>query len=107
MPEYALKATVDTDRMRAAAEEASALMRTLGHSGRLMILCHLVDGEKTVNELAELAGMSQSSLSQHLARMRRENLVVANRVSQSVYYSLSSGDVKCVIETLYDIFCKS
>lgn len=107
MPGNAANVRVDTNRMHAAAEEASALMRTLGHSGRLMILCHLVDGEKSVNELAELTGMSQSGLSQHLARMRRENLVVASRVSQSVYYSLSSGDVRRIIETLYDVFCAS
>lgn len=105
MPGHALKTPVDTDRMRVAADEASALMRTLGHSGRLMILCHLVDGEKSVNELAELTGISQSGLSQQLARMRRENLVEANRVSQSVYYSLQSGDVQRIIETLYEVFC--
>ncbi|NNC78114.1 MAG: winged helix-turn-helix transcriptional regulator [Woeseiaceae bacterium] len=74
--------------MRAAAVEASTMMKTLGHSGRLMILCHLADGEKSVGELVDLLNMPQSSLSQHLARMRAENLVETRRESQAVYYRL-------------------
>ena len=91
--------------MQRAADEASALMKTLGHSGRLMILCYLANGEKSVGELAELLEMPQSSLSQHLARMRAENLVETRRESQSVFYRLEGEKVRRVIDTLYDLYC--
>ena len=80
-------------------------MKTLGHSGRLMILCNLADGERSVGDLAERLEMSQSSLSQHLARMRNEGLVTARRESQTVYYSLVKGEAQSIIESLYEIYC--
>lgn len=92
-------------QMAAAAERASAMMKTLGHSGRLMILCNLATGERAVGELADELDISQSALSQHLARMRAEGLVTARRESQTVYYQLSDGEVRSVIESLYAIFC--
>lgn len=82
------------------------MLKTLGHSGRLMILCHLADGEKSVGELVELLDMPQSSLSQHLARMRAENLVETRRVSQTVYYRLENKPVQKIIGTLYELYCK-
>ena len=94
-------------KMEQAAERASALMKVLSHRGRLMILCHLADGEKSVGELADTLQMSQSSLSQHLARMRSEKLVDTRRESQSIYYSVSDGEVKRVIQSLYRIYCPS
>lgn len=97
----------DVDSMQRAADDASAPMKTLGHSGRLMILCYLADGEKSVGELAELLDMPQSSLSQHLARMRAENLVETRRESQSVYYRLEGKKTRRVIDTLYDLYCNS
>ncbi len=95
----------DLEKMEAAAERASALMKTLGHRGRLMILCNLAEGERSVGDLAEELGMSQSSLSQHLARMRGEGLVKTRRESQVVYYRLTDGEVRDVIKSLYDIYC--
>ena len=95
----------DVQAMRHAADEASALMKVLGHPGRLMILCYLADGERSVGELADLVEMPQSSLSQQLARMRAEQLVDTRRESQTVYYSLHDGNARRVIETLYDIYC--
>ena len=92
-------------QMAAAAERASAMMKTLGHSGRLMILCNLATGERAVGELADELDISRSALSQHLARMRAEGLVTARRESQTVYYQLSDGEVRSVIESLYAIFC--
>lgn len=92
-------------QMRTAAVEASTMMKTLGHSGRLMILCHLADGEKSVGELVDLLNMPQSSLSQHLARMRAENLVETRRESQVVYYRLENDSVRKLIVALYDIYC--
>ena len=96
---------LDLNEMREAAGQASALMKVFGHRGRLMILCYLADGEKSVGELSDLLQMPQSSLSQHLARMRAERLVETRRESQTVFYYLNSGDVRRVIECLYDIYC--
>ena len=92
-------------RMEEAAERASQMMKTLGHSGRLMILCNLAEGERSVGELADELEMSQSSLSQHFARMRNEGLVKSRRESQTVFYSLASEELQQVIEALYRIFC--
>ena len=94
-----------SQQMESAADRASTLMKTLGHSGRLMVLCNLADGERSVGELAGRLEMSQSSLSQHLARMRSEGLVTARRESQTVYYSLVQGEAQSIIESLYEIYC--
>ena len=95
-----MKTAGDPRKMAAAAERASALMKTLGHSGRLMILCNLAEGERAVGELAEDLDLSQSSVSQHLARMRSEGLVTTRRESQTIYYRLNDGEVRSVIEAL-------
>jgi DNA-binding transcriptional ArsR family regulator len=97
----------DLEEMAAAAERASALMKTLGHSDRLMILCNLAEGERAVGELEAALDISQSSLSQHLARMRAEGLVTTRRESQTIYYRLNDGEVRKVIKALYKIFCPS
>lgn len=102
-----MKVKIDAEKMAAAAERASRLMKTLGHPGRLMILCNLAEGERAVGELADELDMSQSSLSQHLARMRSEELVEYRRESQTVYYRLADGEVHSVIKSLYRIFCAS
>jgi len=102
-----MKRGVDLGKMEAAAERASALMKTLGHSGRLMILCNLAEGERAVGDLAEELDISQSSLSQHLARMRAEGLVDTRRESQTVYYRLRDGDIRQLIKSVYRIFCPS
>ena len=99
--------TVTLDAMRTEAERASNLMKILGHSGRLMVLCHLAEHEMSVGEIAESLEMSQSALSQHLARMRAEGLVETRRESQTVYYRLADGDARQVIESLYRIYCPS
>lgn len=95
----------ELEKMEAAAGRASALLKTLGHAGRLMILCNLANTERSVGDLAEQLEMSQSSLSQHLARMRSEGLVETRRESQTVFYSLKAGEARRVIETLYEIYC--
>ena len=100
-----MTASTELGLMEAAADRASALMKTLGHPGRLMILCNLASGERSVGDLADQLDMSQSSLSQHLARMRSEDLVTTRRESQMVYYSLKEGDARRVIESLYNIYC--
>ena len=93
--------------MQSVAEHASALLKTLGHRDRLMILCSLASGERGVGELAEELGLGQSTLSQHLARMRAEGLVATRREAQSVFYRLVDGEARQVIDALYEIFCAS
>lgn len=102
-----MKGKADLEKMQAAADRASGMMKTLGHPGRLMILCNLAEGERAVGELAEELDISQSSLSQHLARMRAEGLVKSRRESQTIYYRLADGEVRSVIKSLYRIFCAS
>jgi DNA-binding transcriptional ArsR family regulator len=95
----------EIEQMHEAADRASSLMKVLSHSDRLLILCHLAEGEQSVGELVDTLQISQSALSQHLARMRSERLVETRRESQSVYYSLKEGEVSRVIESLYRIYC--
>ena len=96
---------IDPMRMQEAASEASALMKTLGHTGRLMILCQLAAGEKSVGELEQLLAIPQSPLSQHLARLRKENLVKTRREAQTIYYSLTPNEAGKVVEFLYELYC--
>ena len=96
---------IDLIEMADAADRASSLMKTLGHKDRLMILCQLAGGEKSVGEIAELLEIPQSPLCQHLSRMRNEDLVTTRREAQTIYYSLKGGDASRIIEVLYELFC--
>ncbi len=91
--------------MQSSAAEAAAFLKTLAHEGRLMILCHLGDGEKSVGELEALLETRQAAVSQMLARLREEGLVKARRDGKTVYYSLQDGNTAQVISLLYDLFC--
>ena len=91
--------------MAKAAEQASDLMKTLGHRDRLMVLCHLTSGEKSVGELAALLQIPQSPLSQHLARMRKESLVKTRREAQNVYYSIASEEAARVVTLMHELYC--
>ena len=93
------------EKMEQGATRASQVMKTLSHPGRLMILCNLAEGERSVGDLADELDMSQSALSQHLMRMRSEGLVETRRESQSVYYRLVDSDARKLIKALYRIFC--
>lgn len=101
------QATNDTqlEDMQTHAADAASLMRAFGNESRLMILCALADGEHSVGELNEIIPLSQSALSQQLARLRREGLVKTRRESQVIHYSLCSGPADRVINVLHDIFC--
>jgi DNA-binding transcriptional ArsR family regulator len=98
-------AEIDLNQMAQSATRASALMKTLGHKDRLMILCHLAAGEKSVGQIAELLEIPQSPLSQHLSRMRKENLVDTRREAQTIFYSLKSGEASRIVEVLYELYC--
>lgn len=87
------------------AREASELLAAMANEKRLMILCHLLDGETSVNELAELVDMNQSALSQQLSKLRALKLVDTRRDAQQVYYRLASAEVERILQTLYGIYC--
>ncbi len=89
------------------AKAASDFMKALAHEGRLMILCHLVEGEKSVSELESLIGARQAAVSQQLARLRLEGLVSSRREGKAIYYSIGDAKVEKLIGTLHDLFCDS
>ena len=97
---------MNLQRMHANAIRASEMMKLLGHPHRLMILCELIEGERSVSELSERIGINQSPLSQHLARMRHEGVVESRRDAQTVYYSLTGPEVESIISTLYGLYCE-
>ncbi|MCW8836018.1 MAG: metalloregulator ArsR/SmtB family transcription factor [Rhodospirillales bacterium] len=97
---------VDLERIHNNAQRASRLLKAMSNQHRLLILCQLVPGEKSVGELEEIIGLSQSALSQHLARLRRDELVATRREAQTIYYSLSGEEACAVIETLYTLYCE-
>lgn len=84
---------------------AAAFLKTLAHEGRLMILCHLGNGERSVSELEELLRMRQAAVSQMLARLREEGLVQTRREGKTVHYSLADDRTSQVIDLLYRLFC--
>lgn len=96
---------IDPRKMASAAEKASDLMKTLGHKDRLMVLCHLTSGEKSVGELAGLLDIPQSPLSQHLARMRKESLVTTRREAQTIFYSIASGEAERFVSLMHELYC--
>ncbi len=89
------------------AAHAVELLKAMANEWRLMILCQLSEGEKTVSELQEILGLSQSALSQHLAVLRREKIVKARKHAQSVSYSLAGDEAPKVMTTLHEVFCES
>ncbi|WP_299846711.1 helix-turn-helix transcriptional regulator [uncultured Roseovarius sp.] len=93
-------------RMMKNACEASNFLKAISHEGRLMILCHLASGEKSVTELEELLSSRQAAVSQQLSRLRSEGLVQPRREGKAIYYSLSDTRAVRVLEVVYDLFCK-
>ncbi|MEW5703667.1 MAG: metalloregulator ArsR/SmtB family transcription factor [Pseudomonadota bacterium] len=91
--------------LQEGARAASAFLKALGNENRIRILCELAAGERSVGELAARIGLSQSALSQHLARLRGEGLVKTRRQAQTIYYSLASTKAAKIIEILYDLYC--
>jgi DNA-binding transcriptional ArsR family regulator len=96
---------MDIALLQQNARRASALLKAMSNEHRLLILCQLQSGERSVGELERLVGLSQSALSQHLARLRRDELVRTRRVAQTIYYSLDGDEATEVIRTLHGIYC--
>ncbi|MCR9111729.1 MAG: metalloregulator ArsR/SmtB family transcription factor [Rhodobacteraceae bacterium] len=95
----------DMDRMVDNATRASNFLKAISHEGRLMILCHLVSGEKSVTELEDLLSARQAAVSQQLSRLRLEGLVTPRREGKTIYYSLSDERPRRILEVVYDLFC--
>ncbi len=96
---------LNMDRMRMAAGEAAAVMRALSNPDRLLLLCQLSQGEKSVSELETLLDLHQPSLSQQLGVLRSEGLVNTRRDGKRIYYSVADPKVLAVLETLYALYC--
>jgi DNA-binding transcriptional ArsR family regulator len=96
---------MDIAKLQDNASKASVLLKTMANEWRLLILCHLAEKERSVSELERLIGLNQSALSQHLAVLRRENLVKTRREAQSIYYSLASEEAAKIMSTLYMLYC--
>ncbi len=97
---------LDPERMQSVADEASELLKSLGNRHRLLILCQVTEGERSVGELAMFLGLRDSTVSQHLSLLRRDGLVQARRDGQTIWYSLASAPARRVLETLFTLFCK-
>jgi ArsR family transcriptional regulator, virulence genes transcriptional regulator len=98
--------TFDTKGIEKAAAEVAGVLRAIANERRLMILCKLVEwGEGSVNALAETVGLSQSALSQHLAKMREEGLVTYRRDSQTLWYRIADPRIEDVLATLHKLYC--
>jgi Predicted transcriptional regulators len=87
------------------ATTASGFLKAISHEGRLMILCHLVTGEKSVTELEELLSARQAAVSQQLSRLRLEGLVIPRREGKAIYYRLADDRPKRILELVYELFC--
>jgi ArsR family transcriptional regulator len=94
------------EAMYAQAAAASSFLKALAHEGRLMILCHLSRGERSVTELEALLGSRQAAVSQQLARLRLEGLVSCRREGKAIFYSVSDPKVRRTVDLIYDLFCK-
>ena len=95
------------ERMIGNAERAANFLKALGHEGRLMILCHLASGEKSVTELEDLLSSRQAAVSQQLTRLRLEGLVKPRRDGKTIYYKLTDNRAREIIEVVYDLFCRN
>ena len=102
-PEICRSRTIEA--LREHADEATTQLKALANVNRLMILCMLSEGELSVTELNEMIDLSQSALSQHLAKLRSDNLVTTRRESQTIYYAIVDGAAKSIINVLHDHYC--
>ncbi len=98
--------TLDFAEMQENAGKACGLLKAMANEARLMVLCQLIEGEKSVSELQEAVGLSQSAMSQHLAVLRDQEIVETRRDGQSVYYCISDPGAIALMEALHREFCE-
>jgi DNA-binding transcriptional ArsR family regulator len=96
----------DVDRMLSNAKRASSFLKALAHESRLIILCILAEGEKSVSELEDALSLRQPTVSQQLARLRADGLVSTRRDGKVIYYNLASDEARTIIGAMYDVFCR-
>lgn len=96
----------DMDKMAGNAFRAANFLKAISHEGRLMILCYLASGEKSVTDLEELLSARQAAVSQQLSRLRIEGLVTPRREGKVIYYSLTDKRSTQIMEVVYDLFCR-
>ena len=96
---------MNIDDMQSAADDATGLLKALSNRHRLMIVCQLVERERSVGELAVALGIRDSTVSQHLALLRKDGLVAPRRDGQTIWYSISSFPARAVLEALYGVYC--
>jgi ArsR family transcriptional regulator, virulence genes transcriptional regulator len=96
---------ISVEAMQVAADQASDLLKALANRHRLMIICQLIDAERSVGELAAFLGIRDSTVSQHLALLRKDGLVASRRDGQTIWYQISSGPAREVVKTLYRVYC--
>jgi|SRR5665647_851689 len=96
----------ELDRMVGNAKRASEFLKALAHENRLMILCILAEGEKSVSELEDFLALRQPTVSQQLARLRADGLVSTRRDGKTIYYNLASEEARTIIGAIYDVFCR-
>jgi DNA-binding transcriptional ArsR family regulator len=97
----------DIGAMMDSAREASEFLKALAHEGRLLILCLLIDGEKSVGEIEEMLSLRQPAISQQLARLRADGLVETRREGKNIFYSLARSEVRDIVGTLHRSFCEA
>jgi DNA-binding transcriptional ArsR family regulator len=96
---------IEPEAMQAAADRASELLKGLANRHRLMIVCQLIEGERAVGELAGFLGVRDSTVSQHLALLRKDGIVAARRDGQTIWYSITSAPARELVQTLYRLYC--
>ena len=96
----------ELDKMVENATRATSFLKALAHESRLMILCILAEGEKSVSELEDLLQLRQPTVSQQLARLRGDDLVSTRREGKAIYYKLASEEARIIIGAIYDVFCR-
>lgn len=96
---------MNTAELKDNAQKASTLLKAMSNERRLLILCSLSEGELSVGQMEQMVDLSQSALSQHLARLRRDGLVETRRDAQTIYYKLRGDEARTLIETLHDLYC--
>lgn len=97
---------IQIERMQETADRACELLKAMANRHRLLILCQLVQEERSVGELAEFLGIRDSAVSQHLTLLRKDGLVSARRDGQTIWYSIASAEARVLLSALYDVFCK-
>ena len=98
--------SMDFEPVRRHAEDAAAMLRALSHEARLKVLCELVGGECSAGDLVKASGLSQSALSQHLAKLREEKIVETRRDGQTIFYRLGDPQVARVLGVLHELYCR-